>query len=120
MRRFNLIKESICSLYHDEEETLAHLFFDCRNIKPVWTQILQWLNVDHQPKAWHEEIDWVVKYVSRKGCKSSLMQIAFIENLHGIWLWRNVVIFGHDMHTNVILPNVSFIEVGIVQILEST
>src|SRR4051812_7319374 len=70
----------------------------------IWKQVLKWLNVDHQPKSWHEEILWALQYVScsRKGWRASLMKIALAEVIYGIWHRRNMVVFGHNTQINTV------------------
>lgn len=92
-KRFNMITDSNCSFYHNKEESIAHLFFACRYTFEIWKQILHWLNVSHQLKPWTEELKWVMQYVAKKGWKASILKMAFIETLHGIWLRRNEVVF---------------------------
>ncbi|CAL5194246.1 unnamed protein product [Lathyrus oleraceus] len=53
--RFRLIDTNTCYLC-SHEETLDHLFYGCRESKAIWLKILEWIQVDHVPKEWWEEL----------------------------------------------------------------
>ncbi|XP_058746416.1 uncharacterized protein LOC131619324 [Vicia villosa] len=95
LKRFNMIDSSTYSLCHTDEESISHLFFTCRETVNIWKQVLMWMNIDHQPKLWYDEIMWALQYVSRKGWRASLMKIALAGVIYGIWHRRNMVVFGH-------------------------
>ncbi|XP_058735433.1 uncharacterized protein LOC131607445 [Vicia villosa] len=102
LKKFTVIRDSNCSLCHDEEETIAHLVFACRYTYDVWQRILAWINVNHLPLPWNEELRWVMEHTAKKGWKACLLKMAFIETLYGIWHRRNIVIFGPTSHTDIV------------------
>lgn len=101
LKRFNMIKDSSCSLCHNVEEHIAHLYFDCRHSVVVWIRVLDWLKVPHMPKPWHEELKWIVEYTTKKGWKATIVKLAFTETLYDIWRRRNDVIFGNNTHIDI-------------------
>lgn len=101
LKRFKVISDSMCSFCHTEEESIAHLFFACRYTYEIWKQVLEWINVNHMPKPWNEELNWIMKYAAKKEWKARLMKLTFTETLYGIWIRRNDVVFGHNIHTDI-------------------
>ncbi|XP_058782844.1 uncharacterized protein LOC131657465 [Vicia villosa] len=102
LRRFNLITDSICSICKAADESIAHLFFDCRENREVWCQILQWIENIHSPLPWPDELRWIVKESNKKGWRASLLRMAFSETVYGIWYRRNNIVFGKDPNTNIV------------------
>lgn len=82
--RFGLIQDSVCSLCKEEEESIKHLLFACRETKPIWQSILNQLEVVHDPKRWLEEKPWIMNYTNRKGWKTGMMKHAVTETLHEV------------------------------------
>lgn len=56
-----------------------------------------WLKSDHHPLPWLEELKWILKTTSKKGCKANVMKIAFTETLYDIWNRRNDIVFKHKI-----------------------
>lgn len=54
--RFGLIQEKICSLCNEVDESHDHLFFACSESKKVWSEVLNWIDCQHSPQPWNEEI----------------------------------------------------------------
>ncbi|XP_058747048.1 uncharacterized protein LOC131620040 [Vicia villosa] len=76
LKWFGMIHESRCSLCLTEDNSISHLFFDCRVSKAIWKDIFSWLEVNHDPEAWFGEINWVMGYTKRKWWKTILMKLA--------------------------------------------
>ncbi|XP_058776370.1 uncharacterized protein LOC131650686 [Vicia villosa] len=53
--RFGMLQDSICSLCGEKDESIQHLFFECRDTKPIWLAILNWMDITHGPSGWYEE-----------------------------------------------------------------
>ncbi|XP_058734020.1 uncharacterized protein LOC131605711 [Vicia villosa] len=71
----------------------------------IWKKVLTWLNYDHQPLKWQEELKWVLKATSKKGTRAKLLKMAFTESVYGIWTRRNDIVFNHTSHTDFV-PNI--------------
>ncbi|XP_058734201.1 uncharacterized protein LOC131605930 [Vicia villosa] len=102
LMRFNMITDSVCSICKTTDETVAHLIFECRENKEVWCQVLQWIDKDHRPLPWAEELKWVTKEVNKKGWKACLLRMAFFETVYGIWHRRNSIVFANSINTNIV------------------
>lgn len=97
-----MLKDSSCSLCHNAEESIAHLYFKCRQNGVVWKRVLDWMKVSHTLKPWNEEFNWIMEYTKKKGQKASIMKLAFTETLYAIWRRSNDVIFGNNIHTYIV------------------
>lgn len=67
LKWFGIVHDSSCVLYNTKEESLNHLFFKCSKIRPIWKEILNWLELDHRPQQWGEELDWLITVTKGKG-----------------------------------------------------
>ncbi|CAK8537176.1 unnamed protein product [Lathyrus sativus] len=58
MRLMNLglVQNSVCNICEKENKTQDHIMFACRILKDIWKQVLNWMNIDHQPLEWKEEV----------------------------------------------------------------
>ncbi|XP_058727119.1 uncharacterized protein LOC131598546 [Vicia villosa] len=102
LHRFNMITNTMCSICQETEESIPHLFFDCKENAAVWTQVLNWLGRSHQPLPWAEELSWLTREVTRKGWRACLLKIAFTETVYGIWSRRNSIVFKHSTNRDII------------------
>ncbi|CAI8619754.1 unnamed protein product [Vicia faba] len=97
---FDLMTNSECGLCN-KEETIQYMFFECEEIKNIWSRILQRIQVNHTPKIWDEEI-------------------APAETIYGAWNFRNGVCFGKIMDREIAVQDIIsrlFLEGGLVRFL---
>ncbi|XP_058727219.1 uncharacterized protein LOC131598656 [Vicia villosa] len=80
----------VCGLIESD----SHIFFDCNEYHEIWRAILHWIQIDRCPKLWDEEISWLMTRTKGKGWRSRLLKLALAEDLYGIWIHRNSLIFG--------------------------
>ncbi|XP_058775932.1 uncharacterized protein LOC131650231 [Vicia villosa] len=102
LHRFNMIMDTDCSICQVTEETIPHLFFDCKDNAAVWIQVLHWLGIAHQPLPWVDELRWLIREVTRKGWRACLLKLAFTETAYGIWNRRNSIVFKHTTNRDII------------------
>ncbi|XP_058776986.1 uncharacterized protein LOC131651337 [Vicia villosa] len=102
LRRFNFITDNNCSICKFADESIAHLFFECRENQEVWGQILKWIDNAHNPLPWTEELKWLTKEANKKGWRASHLKMAFSETLYGIWYRRNNIVFAKGAITNIV------------------
>ncbi|XP_058726565.1 uncharacterized protein LOC131597923 [Vicia villosa] len=102
LKIFNMIMDSVCSICKTADENIAHLFFDCRDNKEVWCQVLQWIDKAHHPLPWAEELKWVTTEANKKGWKACLLRLAFSEIVYGIWKRRNSIVFTNSININIV------------------
>lgn len=62
-----------------EKESLNHLFFKCREMKTVWKNILEWLQINHIPDIWSEELKWITDKSKSKGSKGSILNVPWLK-----------------------------------------
>lgn len=100
--RSGLINDSICSLCKLKPETMHSVFFNCRITSDIWNQILQRIEVVHNPMVWHNELRWVIDTTKRDGQRAKILKLAFIEAIYGIWSLRNAIVFATWDNSNTI------------------
>lgn len=66
-------------------------------MKLIWSSVLQWIQVQHTPKNWDEELNWCIKMGKGKGWRVALFKLAAAETIYGVWLFHNSVCFGKTM-----------------------
>lgn len=93
-------------IFYRQEETLSHVLFECVELKFIWNAILQWLNLVHNPANWQQELDWCVNHGKKKGWRATLLRIAFVEFVYGIWTSRNTISFGSKVDRNHIIQEI--------------
>ncbi|KAI5415549.1 hypothetical protein KIW84_040827 [Lathyrus oleraceus] len=72
--RFGLIEMNNCCVCC-HEETLDRLFYGCSEFKAIWLKILEWIQVDHDPKEWRKELVWIVSRSKGKGWRASILKL---------------------------------------------
>ncbi|XP_058775782.1 uncharacterized protein LOC131650057 [Vicia villosa] len=92
LREFGILTNEECT-FCDNVETLQHLFFDCRVTKNIWRNILKWLNMDHNPQGWAQELNWVIENSKNKSWKAKILKVVVAETSYEIWKHRNDSIF---------------------------
>lgn len=98
--RFGMISDKICNLCNTEDETIAHLFFASRISKSIWQHVLKWIDIQHDPKQWQEELRWTLDKIARKGWKANLLKFVITETIYEVWHYRNDIIFGRNTQRN--------------------
>ncbi|XP_058768187.1 uncharacterized protein LOC131641910 [Vicia villosa] len=88
LRRFGLLAHSECS-FCPYEETHEHLFFECEETKKIWKAVLLWIQIDHEPCSWRDEMHWLVNKTKGKGKLAALIRLAIAETVYNVWRHRN-------------------------------
>lgn len=57
-------------------ESIHLLFFDCDEMRKIWIQILEWLQMKHIPSGWHDEIQWLTQHTRSKSLRARVLQMA--------------------------------------------
>lgn len=73
-----MIQDNSCNLCGNVE-TLDHLLFDCRKLKNILLEVLHWLNIEHQPQNWNQELKWIIHVSKSKHWRGKILKIAFRE-----------------------------------------
>ncbi|XP_058733275.1 uncharacterized protein LOC131604877 [Vicia villosa] len=87
------LQNTTCHLC-DKEENDNHIFFACEEYRKIWCAILNWLQIDHSPRAWDEEFIWIMNMGKGKGWRARLFKLAVTETVYGVWIHRNRGAFG--------------------------
>lgn len=85
---------------------MNHLFFGCLELKRIWNKVLNWIQLDHEPKAWNEEMQRIVKQSNRKGWKPAILKLTAIETIYDIWKYKNDNIFENNVDNIKIEENI--------------
>jgi hypothetical protein len=49
---------------------------------------MDWIQVDHNPLGWCQELDWIMQNTRGKGCYAKILKLAFSESVYDIWRYR--------------------------------
>jgi hypothetical protein len=82
----------------NREESINHLFFGCTELKIIWQRVLSWLQIDHVPMEWNNELKWITRLSKGKGWKARLLKSAAAETIYTLWNYRNDVCFGNKIY----------------------
>ncbi|XP_058742181.1 uncharacterized protein LOC131614640 [Vicia villosa] len=93
--KFGMIQEAKCE-FCDANETLQHLFFECRGTKFIWQDILQWLHIDHQVNGWMQEHKWAIKICKSNNWRRNFLKVALAETIYVVWKLRNNRVYRKD------------------------
>lgn len=94
--RFRLLIDKTCALCGNDE-SMSHLFFECTQPCMLWQRVLTVLNIDHVPRKWEDEPQWIIFATRHKGLQGKLLKLAFIDLVYGIWQGRNSLIFKQQL-----------------------
>ncbi|XP_058766788.1 uncharacterized protein LOC131640380 [Vicia villosa] len=103
--RMGLINNDEC-VFCSQKETLNHLLFTCLGIKPIWNQVLSWIQIRHDPGEWKDGLKWVIQTSKGKGWKTHVLKIAFIETTYACWKYRNERCFNSTEHNRNIVQDI--------------
>lgn len=88
------------------QKLLTICFLFSNKMKHVWRKFLQWIQVDHNPLPWLDEVQWLNAYCRRKGKKVWIMRITLAETIYHCWNWRNVVCIDNHIDSNSIVNTI--------------
>lgn len=99
--KYGMIDDKSCC-FCSEEESMNHLFFACDNSKRVWMEVLQWVQIRHDPSDWPNELHWLIRHTKGKGTRATVLKMAIAETIYEIWNIRNNKIFGQAIDINTV------------------
>jgi hypothetical protein len=88
LNRFGITVDAKCC-FCPIEESLNHLFFGCVGMRNIWCKVLNWLQIDHVPLEWGDELCWITKHSKGKGWRAKLLKSAAAEVVYTLWNYRN-------------------------------
>jgi hypothetical protein len=94
LHKYGLI-DAISCCFCSADETQQHLLFVCKETKSIWRKILDWIQIDHNPLGWRQEMDWIIQRTKGKGGHAKILKLAFTESAYEIWRYRNDISFGN-------------------------
>ncbi|XP_058773286.1 uncharacterized protein LOC131647414 [Vicia villosa] len=103
--KMGMLKDSKCS-FCSNVETIQHLFFECEEMRKLWCTILKWIQMDHAPNNWDEELSWINKFGRGKGWKAALLKLAAAETVYRAWALRNNRSFGTQCDSSFIAQDI--------------
>ncbi|CAL5212162.1 unnamed protein product [Lathyrus oleraceus] len=81
-----------------EEETQSHLLFDCVGTKDIWMKVLEWLQIQHIPSGWTQEMKWIIQKTKGIGARAKILKLATTESIYELWRYRNDKCFGNNVN----------------------
>ncbi|XP_058726890.1 uncharacterized protein LOC131598292 [Vicia villosa] len=103
--KMGMLKDSKCS-FCNNVETIQHLFFECEEMRKIWCIILKWIQLEHAPHNWDEELCWIINIGKGKGWKAALLRLAVTETVYGAWAFRNSCCFGNQCESSAIAQGI--------------
>lgn len=103
--RFGLTDSNICC-FGPHEETIDHLYYGCVETKSIWRKILDWIQITHDPKEWHDELYQIVICSKGKGWRASILKLAVTETIYVIWGYQNNKYFDDNVDNIKIIDNI--------------
>ncbi|GAU38712.1 hypothetical protein TSUD_396400 [Trifolium subterraneum] len=93
---------------------LVHLWITCnerlatrdRETKGIWKKVLEWIQIDHNPPGWHQELEWIIRKTKGKGGRAKILKLAFSECVYEIWRYRNNVSFSSAVQEQPIVSRI--------------
>lgn len=89
--------DNIACCFCDAEESQQHLLFECVETRTIWKNVLEWIQVDHEPLGWEQEIDWLVNMCKGKSRKAAILKFAAMECVYEVWRYINDKFFGNSI-----------------------
>lgn len=78
--------------------TTTNPYFLClHDNKSLLKEIISWIEVTHEPKAWNEKSTWVIRKTKRKGRRATILKLAIAETTYGVCKHRNELIFKENI-----------------------
>ncbi|XP_058777120.1 uncharacterized protein LOC131651476 [Vicia villosa] len=100
LRKFGMLESDECCFCHNQE-TIQHLLFECHKSKAVWKEVLDWLQIQHEPLSWDAELAWITQICKRRKWRGRILVCAVAETIYAIWRLRNDTVFGHDVKNSI-------------------
>ncbi|XP_074278249.1 uncharacterized protein LOC141601842 [Silene latifolia] len=96
-----------CSLCEHEEESQAHLFFNCSFSASVWHQLLLWMGHTHVGASLEAELTCRNKGI--RDWQKAWFDVSLAASVHQLWTERNARIFqGHTRPVTWIVRRINF------------
>ena len=86
-------EDQVCPLCRSEEETINHLFFQCRVGNQVWTHIKSWLGITRAMQTIKASVKWMIKEARGTGLQAKVKRISLACTVYHLWEARNQKIF---------------------------
>ncbi|XP_074296593.1 uncharacterized protein LOC141626905 isoform X2 [Silene latifolia] len=91
VRGFHLANR--CCLCKQAQENHQHLFFGCPFSMTVWSGLLSWLRLSHQPRDLVTELQWIHQQADNKDWITIWFKITLVAAVYKIWHERKSRIF---------------------------
>ncbi|XP_075099181.1 uncharacterized protein LOC142176040 [Nicotiana tabacum] len=85
--------DQTCELCKEENETMQHLFFECKVTREVWERLLKWQGIQRSLMTWDEEVELASKEMEGKTQKAEVYRMTLASCIYYIWIERNSRIF---------------------------
>lgn len=78
-----------CCLCGESEETMEHLFFECKFSKEVWSQVTTWCGFRRGAMQWSAEKVFLYSQCTTNNISQRLYRCMVTVLVYQIWLMRN-------------------------------
>ncbi|XP_075112580.1 uncharacterized protein LOC142182282 [Nicotiana tabacum] len=77
-------------------ESLAHMFFECKYARDIWSSLLKWMNENRIPKTWNDEVCWMAKRCRGSREKGQVLAWLVAAIVYHVWSERNARRFQNE------------------------
>lgn len=84
---------ALCPLCEAEEESVSHLFFDCKVSKQVWKKFLGWQGISRYHMTSEAEVFWAEGHGRGKSSGVEVYRMTLTAAMYYIWRERNQRVF---------------------------
>lgn len=99
LHKFGIGTDRNCS-FCSCEETIEHLYFECRKTRQIWEEMLNWIGYHRQVQNWKDEKSWIIRETNKKGWRRLILKMAIAETCYWVWRARNDYVFNKKQMDN--------------------
>ncbi|XP_019259887.1 PREDICTED: uncharacterized protein LOC109237941 [Nicotiana attenuata] len=93
LKKWGVIQDATCPMCGVVDESIAHLFYECKMSREVWQKLLQWQGILRQPMKWDDEIKLAILHHNRRNVTDEVYRMTIAGSVYQIWQERNMRVF---------------------------
>lgn len=97
LHKFGIVDNAQCC-FCAKNETVNHLFFDCAELRKIWSNVLMGIHIQHNPFKWVNEIKWIMQHCKGNRWRATIVKVALTATLYEFWRYRYDVCHGNSVN----------------------
>lgn len=89
LAKWAVVVDQRCLLCNTEDESIYHMFFECKVTAIIWNKLLSWQGIHRQVCQWQEEINWAMVNARGKSTTITGYRMALVRCIYHMWEVRN-------------------------------